>query len=299
MLRRVISSQALDSDPEFVHGPSLIGALIGGGDAAPVDKTIAALNELNRHIRVKRADRTFVVDVNVTSESPAKAARIANAIAEAYLAEQTDVRTNAARQVSRTLDARLKELEDGVRKAEDKVEAFKVRNNIVSANGQSVSDQQLSEVNNQLVAARARTAEAKSRLDQIEQVQRSKDLSGAFPEALQSQTITALRSQYAEIVRRQAEQMATLGPLHPAVIDIEAQVERLRGMIAEEINRTALSARSDYETAKADEQTLAGHLDAQKQTSVDQQPGHGRPARARTPGAGEPNRLRGIPGARP
>jgi uncharacterized protein involved in exopolysaccharide biosynthesis len=268
VLRRVISSQALDSDPEFVHGPSLLGALMGGGDAAPVDKTIAALNELNRHIRVKRADRTFVVDVNVTSKSPAKAARIANAIAEAYLAEQTDVRTNAARQVSRTLDARLKELEDGVRKAEDKVEAFKVGNNIVSANGQSVSDQQLSEVNNQLVAARARTAEAKSRLDQIEQVQRSKDLSGAFPEALQSQTITALRSQYAEIVRRQAEQMATLGPLHPAVIDIEAQVERLRGMIAEEINRTALSARSDYETAKADEQTLAGHLDTQKQTSV-------------------------------
>ncbi|HEY1980822.1 MAG TPA: exopolysaccharide transport family protein, partial [Xanthobacteraceae bacterium] len=268
VLRRVISSQSLDSDPEFVHGPSLVGALMGGGDAAPVDKTIAALNELNRHIRVKRADRTFVVDVNVTSRSPAKAARIANAIAEAYLAEQTDVRTNAARQVSRTLDARLKELEDDVRKAEDKVEAFKVRNNIVSANGQSVSDQQLSEVNNQLVAARARTAEAKSRLDQIEQVQRSKDLSGAFPEALQSQTITALRSQYAEIVRRQAEQMATLGPLHPAVIDIEAQVERLHRMIAEEVNRTALSARSDYETAKADEQMLAGHLDTQKQTSV-------------------------------
>jgi succinoglycan biosynthesis transport protein ExoP len=268
VLRRVISSQSLDSDPEFVHGPSLIGALMGGGDAAPVDKTIAALNELNRHIRVKRADRTFVVDVNVTSRSPAKAARIANAIAEAYLAEQTDVRANAAKQVSRTLDARLKELEDDVRKAEDKVEAFKVRNNIVSANGQSVSDQQLSEVNNQLVAARARTAEAKSRLDQIEQVQRSKDLSGAFPEALQSQTITALRSQYAEIVRRQAEQMATLGPLHPAVIDIEAQVERLHRMIAEEINRTALSARSDYETAKADEQMLGGHLDTQKQTSV-------------------------------
>src|ERR1700761_4965953 len=137
VLRRVIRSQDLDSDPEFVHGPSLLGVLLGGGNAAPVDKTIAALNELNRHIRVKRADRTFVVDVNVISRSPAKAARIANAIAEAYLAEQTDVRTNAARQVSQTLDARLKELEDGVRKAEDKVEAFKVGNNIVSANGQS------------------------------------------------------------------------------------------------------------------------------------------------------------------
>ena len=61
---------------------------------------LAALNELQRRVQVKRSERTYVVDVSVTSEDPAKAARIANAIAQTYLAEQTEVRSNAARQIS-------------------------------------------------------------------------------------------------------------------------------------------------------------------------------------------------------
>ncbi len=85
-------------------------------------------------------------------------------------------------------------------------------------------------------------------------MQRQKDGLGAFPEAIQSPTITALRSQYAEIVRREAEQKTTLGDRHPAVIEIEAQAERLRGVIDTEINRVARSARAEYQSAKSSEQ---------------------------------------------
>ncbi len=120
-------------------------------------------------------------------------------------------------------------------RAEDRVEVYRQRNNLVAANGhQLVTEQQITDLNNQLATARTRTAEAKARLDQVEAVQRKKDALGAFPEAIQSPTITALRSQYAEIVRREAD---------PAVIEIEAQAERLRGVIDTEINRIALSAR--------------------------------------------------------
>ena len=86
------------------------------------------------------------------------------------------------------------------------------RNQILGASGQLVNEQQLSELNNQLGIARARTAAAKARLDQVEHVHVSQDDIGAFPEAVQSQTITALRTQYAEIMRREAEQMSSLGP---------------------------------------------------------------------------------------
>jgi hypothetical protein len=148
------------------------------------------------------------------------------------------------------------------------VEAFKARNNIVNANGQLVTEQQLAEMNNQLVAARAHTAEIKARLDQVEQVQRTKDDNGAFPEALQSPTITALRGQYAEVVRREAEQTATLGARHPAVIDIEAQTERLRRMIDDEIDRVAAAARLEYASAKASEQTLADNFESLKRSAI-------------------------------
>ena len=155
-----------------------------------------------------------------------------------------------------------------MREAEERVEAFKARNNILGASGQLVNEQQLSELNNQLGAARARTAQAKARLEEVERLQRTKGDVGAFPEAVQSPTITALRSQYAEIMRREAEQMTSLGARHPAVIEIQAQADRLRRMIEEEVNRTALSARSEYESAHANEEMLARNLEALKHNAV-------------------------------
>ena len=262
VLRRVINAESLDRDPEFIGRSSWLGGARYGDDS------LTALNALKRAVQVKRAERTYVVDVSVTSHDPAKAARIANAIAQAYLAEQTDVRSDAARQISQSLSARLTELKDRVRQAEDRVETYKARNNILGASGQLVNEQQLSELNNQLGMARARTAAAKARLDQIEHVRIPKEEIGAFPEAVQSQTITALRTQYAEIMRREAEQMTSLGERHPAVIEIQAQAERLRHMIEDEVRRIALSARSEYESARANEAALAANLEKLKGNAV-------------------------------
>ena len=271
VLRRVVSAESLDRDQEFV-GPSwslrgLLGSFVLGA-ARRADPTLGALNALKRKVQVKRAERTYVVDVSVTSKDPDKAARLANAIAQAYLAEQTDVRSDAARQISQSLSARLNELKDRVREAEDRVETFKARNNILGASGQLVSEQQLSELNNQLGVAHARTAAAKARLDQVERLQLSKDETGAFPEAVQSQTVAALRSQYAEVMRREAEQMTSLGQRHPAVIEIQAEAARLHKMIDDEVHRLALSARSEYESARANEAALATSLQTLKNRAV-------------------------------
>src|SRR5580693_2728084 len=257
VLRRVVDSEGLDHDPEFMRGAM-----------AQQYGPLAALSELEKHVQVKRSERTYVVDVSVTSEDPAKAARLANAIAQTYLTEQTEVRSNAARQISQALTGRLKELQNRVRDAEQKVEAYKASHNIVGANGELVNEQQLTNLNSQLSLARARTSEAKARLDQVESVLHSKTPIGAFPEAVQSQTITMLRSQYAEIMRRDAEQKSSLGERHPAVIEIEAQGARLQKLIEDEVNRIAQSDRADYERAKADEDMLSRQVDALKNTAV-------------------------------
>jgi polysaccharide biosynthesis transport protein len=88
VLRRVVSAEGLDHDPEFTGSTSWFGR-----SSAHVDNAITALNALKRDVQAKRAERTYVVDVSVTSRDPAKAARLANAVTSAYLAEQTYVRS--------------------------------------------------------------------------------------------------------------------------------------------------------------------------------------------------------------
>src|ERR1700680_1386030 len=77
-----------------------------------------------------------------------------------------------------------------------------------------------------------------------------------------------LRSQYAEIMRRDAEQKSSLGERHPAVIDIEAQGARLQKLIEDEVARIAQSDRAEYERAKADEDMLSRQVDGLKNTAV-------------------------------
>lgn len=275
VLRRVVASQGLAHDPEFASGPSslrllanrLLGAL-GHSNVPTADSSLMALSTLRQHVRVTRAERTYVVDVAVTSKEPAKAARLANAVAEAYLEEQTTVRADAARQISDSLNSRLNALKEAVHQAEERVQQFKALHNIVDANGQLVNEQQLSDLNNQLATAHARTAAAKARLDEIVALQKSKLDVGAFPAAVQSQTITALRTQYAEIMRLEAQQTTSLGARHPAVIEIQAQADRLRHMIEDEINRIALAARAEYSSAQASEDLLRRSVDTLKQSTL-------------------------------
>jgi polysaccharide biosynthesis transport protein len=273
VLRRVIIELKLDEDSEFAGGQSLLRRLLfplvtpfGFDHGGRNDPTLAALSELQRHIKVRRAERTYVIDVGATTGSREKSARIANAIADAYLAEQAAARSEAARRASGSLSARLAELKDRVREAEERVETFKAKNNIVGA-GQLVGEQQLHELNNQLTIARTRTAEAKARFEQIEYLQRTGAEVGAFTEAVQSQTLAPLRAQYAEIMRREAEQSTTLGARHPAVIEVRAQAERLRRVIAEEVNRIALATRSEYERTRANEEALARTLEGLKRNT--------------------------------
>ena len=93
--------------------------------------------------------------------------------------------------------------------------------------------------------------------------------SGAIPEALQSPTIANLRSQYAEARKRYAELTGELGPLHPALRQIEKQVEDLRRTINEEVDRFAISAKNDLTRARDYEASLNKSLDAQKRQSVE------------------------------
>jgi polysaccharide biosynthesis transport protein len=277
VLRRVVAGEKLNRDPEFAGNQDSVARRLAAGvlDAfgielqrLPADTTLAALNELHRRVRVKRAERTYVVDVAVTTREREKSVRLANAIAQAYLEEQIAARAEAARRVSDSISARLSELQERVRQAERRVEEFKARHNIVGASGQLVNEQQLSEVNNQLVLARARTAEAKSRFEQVQRLQRSGAEIGAVTEAVQSQTITALRAQHAEVTRREAEMVTQLGSRHPAVAEIQAQARGLRRLINEEVTRIAEAARNDYERARASEESLTGSLDALKRSAM-------------------------------
>jgi uncharacterized protein involved in exopolysaccharide biosynthesis/Mrp family chromosome partitioning ATPase len=277
VLLQVIRETQLEKDPEFGggDGKSLFGTLLGlfGIDVKPTAEQqrlvqMAALEALLRHINVKKTDKTFIVDIDVWSIDPAKAAMLSNAIAKAYLTESTQSQAARVRRATSDLSGRLKELQERLRNAENTLAVYKAQNNFVGTQDTLISDQQLSASNQRLAAARALTLDAQAKYDQIAASRKASTDAGAIPEALQSPTIANLRSQYADAKKRQAELHGELGPRHPALRQIEQQVEDLRRSIGEETNRFLQAAKNDLTRAQDYEASLNKSLDAQKRQSV-------------------------------
>jgi uncharacterized protein involved in exopolysaccharide biosynthesis/Mrp family chromosome partitioning ATPase len=277
VLLRVIEDTKLDKDPEFGgETSSLMGTLlnlISFGARSSVDanagRMATLLDALNRHINVRRTDRTYVVDIEVWSTEPAKAAMLANAVSAAYLAESKRSQADAARRATTDLSGRLKELQDRLRTSENALAVYKAQNNFVGTQDTLVSDQQLSAITQRLANAHALTLDAQAKYDQIEAGRRGATDAGAIPEALQSPTIANLRAQYAEARRKYAELSSELGPLHPSLKNMEKQVDDMRKNITEELNRFSQSAKNDLTRARDYEASLSKTLDSQKHQSVD------------------------------
>jgi|GEM_PF-1453503 len=278
VLLQVIEQAGLDKDPEFGggEGASLMSSLLGliglqpraPSAAERKEVQLAALDALNKHITIRKTEKSFIVDIEVWSTDPAKAAMLANTLTNAYLAESRNSQASAARRATSDLSSRLKELRERLRNAETALATYKAQNNFVGTQDTLISDQQLSASNQRLAAARAATMDAQARLDQIEASRRTAADAGAIPEALQSPTIANLRAQYADARKKYAEQAGELGPRHPALRQTEKQVEDLKRTINEEIDRFAQSAKNDLTRARDFEASLNRALEAQKRQSV-------------------------------
>jgi uncharacterized protein involved in exopolysaccharide biosynthesis len=244
--------------------PGLLGRIFGALRRSPIlqdreDKAIAALADA---VEVVRGERAYILDVIVTTHDPKVSADIANLVAKVYLEQEQESKAQTAKRASDALNERAAELGHEVQQADEEVESFRLHKNLsFSSTGQLLSDQQVSDLNAQLAIAKTRTAAAQARVDQLEQVSKSKLDPAQLPEAMQSTVITALRGQYAQLVQQEASYVTQFGPKHPALVQVREQIQDVRNLLATELARIAQSAHGDLSRAKANELTLSRSID--------------------------------------
>lgn len=98
--KAVIEAHALASDPEFAEPRLSVIALVRGWmvpQAPPPTGYNAIVEVFDQHIDVRRVGQSHVLQVTFQSADPAKAARLANAVAAAYIGRQLAPRIEAVR----------------------------------------------------------------------------------------------------------------------------------------------------------------------------------------------------------
>lgn len=272
--RRVVEKFNLAADPAFGQNKGgLVSRILrffsdDGGDDKPQNEDEAgltrdelrAIRTLQRVSTARRVGLTYVVDVTVTTPDPAQAMALANGLAESYLVEQLEARYVAARRATNWLDERLDELKRAVEASEAAVAKFRADNNLLETAQGTITEQQISELNAQLVLARADTAEKRAKYEQAERLARGEGSVEASAGVLSSPTIISLRTQEADAARKLAELRTRLGPNHPEVVTLSAELSDVRGAIAREISRIVASIKNEYEVALERERSLEQSL---------------------------------------
>jgi len=143
ILERVVRKLKLTDDPEFRPKPGILDPIrrlfssSGPGDgASPEDAARSRSVEiLQKRMKVTRQGTTFLVDINVSSESPQKAAAIANAVADTYFEEQVRAKYDATRIAANWLNGQINDLKSRVVASERAVEDFRSANNLTVSQG--------------------------------------------------------------------------------------------------------------------------------------------------------------------
>ena len=277
LLRRVVVKERLVNDPEFGAAPAgagtgLLQSIRGffsrslrPEPQAPAQNAhlSTSLDNLSPEVRatvenikgalgVTRAGQAYVLNITFTSADPAKAARLANAVADAFVVDKLDARFDAAKRASAWLSDRLVELRQQLREAEEAVASFRTENTLASnSSGAPVNQEQLAQPNARLVAARSETAEKKARLELLQKIQAGGGNISSLPEVANSGAIADLRRQENDISRQEADLLARYNDRHPSVVNLRAQLSDIRRAIAAEARRLTSAVQNEYDLAKA------------------------------------------------
>jgi polysaccharide biosynthesis transport protein len=89
-----------------------------------------AMRVLRRNLSVSRVGLSAVIKINFTDSDPRQAARIANAVAIAYIENRINATNHAAEIATNWLEARLRDLQKKAADAEKQVQEFQAKNEI-------------------------------------------------------------------------------------------------------------------------------------------------------------------------
>jgi uncharacterized protein involved in exopolysaccharide biosynthesis len=214
------------------------------------------LEKFRSHLDISRRGLTYVIAMTFLSKSPQRAAYYANAIAEAFVASQRQVRTDATDDAAGWLNSRLKGLNDRLRASEDAVAEFKLQHKIVNAGRESTTQQlRVTELSQQVSAARLRTEEAKTRYEQAQ-----RDLKANVDGPVKQDLLSMLRAQRSQLNDQIAQKKTVLGERHPDLVMSYGQLSELNRQIETERKRNIETAKSDSDTLLDQQKSLEGQL---------------------------------------
>jgi uncharacterized protein involved in exopolysaccharide biosynthesis len=203
---------------------------------------------LQQKLEVKPSRESNIINITWTGRSPAEAARVANAFAQAYLETNLDIKTDPQKKYTVWFDEQVQGSRDRLEKAQQKLAAFQEKAGIVTADEKS--DFETTRLNDLL-----------QQLSVLQSRGRGGSPAGASDS---SPLVNNLRQDVARLEAKIAQASATMGSRHPEMMRMSSELAAMKNRLSEESARVGITAAQSVEAAKARERELQAAVAEQK-----------------------------------
>lgn len=260
----VVARERLTEDEGFLTAHRL-------APGAPVKQVERAVM---RALEVRQEERSRIVDIVIEDLDPQRAARIANAVGQAYIDYSLERRLESTRAASKWLDERVVEYQRKLEVRERELHEFRERNTLISV---SIEDRQnmtaasLGILNENLLEVRSKLIERRARKATIDRLLESGlDGAEAVVQQLQQSTVVAeLRASLENLSRQKAEHAVRYGPKHPVMVALDEQLAKLRRALEHEVELVVAALENEIASLQATERELALAMETEKQKALE------------------------------
>ncbi len=235
-------------------------------DADPKKVLRAATGVVQEGLTIMPVASTRLVQISFDSPVPAFSARVANAVAEGFIASGLERRFGANSYAKTYLEDQIKTTKARLEQSERELVAFAQKENLVSSSeGESLAGQNLTALNGALAAAQDQRIRAQARWSQAQAAR-----GAALPsDMLASSIIRALQQQRADLQGQYQQKLQVFKADYPEMQQLKGQLDDLDKQIGAELSNIRASVKAEYDAAASQERLLQGQIGALRTQALD------------------------------
>lgn len=218
---------------------------------------------ISESITVKARDKSYLVTLSVALPDPGLAAQVANSLADFYVdSVYESKRLSVDRSESWLLD-RLQTVKDELQEAEQSLQSFKEKENIIGSSQQNsgLVTQEIDQLSSRLIEAREARLALEAIYQQIISIERASGDLQSIGVVEENALIQNIRSELLQLEQRKSELSKRYGPEHRKMIAVDSEITAATRNLDQQTNRVITGVKADYDLAKENEAFIERSLE--------------------------------------
>jgi succinoglycan biosynthesis transport protein ExoP len=228
------------------------------------------INQFLASVQLEPVRGSRLVNVSITSSNPAFAARTSDALVEEYVKQNFLMRTEATQRSLDFLETEIRKQQTTVEESERAMADYREHNNALSLDDrQNTVSASLNQLNDQYTRAKTERIQKETLYRQVEGLSPSTPQLDTIPAITMNPAVATLRQRLNDLQRERASLNERYGEKHEKVIANANQIDDTTKQYQMALAAALGTIKTEYETARQQETSLAAELNSQKGAAMD------------------------------